>query len=122
MKIIFIAGPYNGDGTFESIEKNIREAEKFQIALANNQVGFFCAHNHTAHFNSGKGAIAPEEFYYKLDFHFLQTVASAVLAVPGWEKSLGAISEVEWAKNNGLPIFFPQDSSDISEVIKWAKN
>ena len=35
MKIVFIAGPYTGDGTFEAIERNIREAEKYQIALAN---------------------------------------------------------------------------------------
>ena len=28
-----------GDGTFESIERNIREAEKYQIALANREVG-----------------------------------------------------------------------------------
>ena len=56
MEIVFIAGPYTGDGTFESIERNIRAAEKFQIALANREVGFFCAHNHTEHFSSGKGA------------------------------------------------------------------
>ena len=31
MKIVFIAGPYSGDGTFEAIERNIREAEKYQI-------------------------------------------------------------------------------------------
>jgi len=41
MKIVFIAGPYTGDGTFESIERNIREAEKYQIALANKEIGFF---------------------------------------------------------------------------------
>lgn len=122
MKIIFIAGPYNGDGTFESIERNIREAEKFQIALANNQVGFFCAHNHTAHFNSGKGATAPEEFYYNMDFQFLQRIADAVLAVPGWEKSYGARCEVEWAQKNNIPIFFPKSPSDINEIVQWAKS
>lgn len=121
MKIVFIAGPYTGDGSCESIERNIREAEKYQIALANQQIGFFCSHNHTEHFSSKKGAIAPESFYYHLDFQFLQRIANAVLAVPGWEKSQGARSEIEWARANNLPIFFPKNSDDIEKVIRWAK-
>ena len=32
MKIVFIAGPYTGDGTFEAIERNIREKEAKQRA------------------------------------------------------------------------------------------
>ena len=87
MKIVFIAGPYTGDGTFEAIERNIREAEKYQIALANREVGFFCPHNHTAHFSGKKGATPPEKFYYDLDFQFLMRAADAVLAMPNWGKS-----------------------------------
>jgi len=51
MKIIFIAGPYFGDGNSNKIEENIRIAEKYQIALTNNKIGFFCPHNHTEHFS-----------------------------------------------------------------------
>lgn len=122
MKIVFIAGPYTGDGSIEAIERNIREAEKYQIALANNEVGFFCAHNHTEHFSSKKAVKAPEKFYYDLDFHFLTHIADAVLAIPNWEKSYGAKKEVEWAKENGMKIFYPKDSTDISEIINWAVN
>ena len=64
MKIVFVAGPYTGDGKVETIERNIREAEKYQIALAEKQIGFFCAHNHTEHFSTKKGVCAPEDFYY----------------------------------------------------------
>ncbi len=119
MKIVFIAGPYTGDGTAASIEKNIREAEKYQIVLANQQIGFFCAHNHTAHFSSTKGATAPEDFYYELDLYFLKKAADAVLAVPGWENSKGAREEVGWAKANGLTVFCPRTPADIGEVIEW---
>ena len=119
MKIIFIAGPYTGDGSYESIEKNIREAEKYQIALANNQIGFFCPHNHTEHFSSKKGAQAPEQFYYDLDFHYLTYVADAVLALPNWEKSWGAKKEIEWAKKKGMKIFYPKDLSDIKDIVEW---
>jgi hypothetical protein len=119
LKIIFIAGPYTGDGSYESIEKNIREAEKYQLALADKQIGFFCAHNHTEHFSSKKGAKAPEQFYYDLDFHFLTHIADAVLAMPSWEKSSGAKREIEWAKKKGMKIFYPKNPKDMNDIIKW---
>ena len=118
-KIIFISGPYTGDGKVTSIEKNIRRAEKYQIALANKEIFHFCPHNHTEHFSSKKGATAPEEFYFKMDFHFLKNVADAVLAVPGWEKSWGARQEIEWAKAEGLPIFYPKNPRDIEDLVRW---
>ncbi len=118
MRIVFIAGPYIGDGSAEAVEKNIRAAERFQVALANARVGFFCSHNHTEHFQ--QKAKAPEAFYHELDFRFLTQLADAVLAVPGWEKSAGASREVEWAKANGLPVFFPQSPEDMAEIVAWA--
>jgi len=121
MKIVFIAGPYFGDGTVETIEKNIREAEKYQIALASAQVGFFCPHNHTEHFSSGKGATAPEQFYYDLDFEFLKRIADALLAMPTWETSKGAVKEIAWAKEQGMKIFYPKNPTDIADIIEWAK-
>ena len=87
MKIIFIAGAYTGDGSRESIEQNIRIAEKYAIALANRHIGFFLTHIHTEHFSSGKGATAPEAFYYALDFEYLKRISDAVLFIPGWENS-----------------------------------
>ena len=121
MKIVFIAGPYIGDGSYESIEQNIREAEKYQIALANKQIGFFCAHKHTEHFGGTKGVTAPEQFYYDLDFQFLIRAADAILAMPNWEKSLGAKREVEWAQKNRRKVFFPKSPDDIENIILWAK-
>src|SRR4030043_428973 len=120
MKIIFIAGPYFSGGDKEKIEKNIRTAEKYQIALANAQVPFFCAHNHTEHFE--EKASAPEEFYKKMDMEILKRVCDAALAIPGWEASSGAREEVTWAKSNSLPVFFPKSPKDLDEVIVWAKS
>lgn len=117
MKIIYIAGPYYGNGEKETIENNIREAEKYQIALANNRIGFFCSHNHTEHFQ--EKATAPEEFYHELDFHFLRNIADAVLALPGWEKSEGAKREITWAKENNVPIFYLASPKDLTNVILW---
>ena len=118
-KIVFIAGPYFGDGTKEVIEKNIRAAEKYQVALANRKIGFFCPHNHTEHFEHK--ANTGEQFYYDLDFAFLTRMADAVLAIPGWESSNGAKKEVAWAKEHNLPVFYPASPDELGEVEQWAK-
>ncbi len=121
MKIVFIAGAYTGDGTQESINGNIQEARKYAIALSNAEVGFFCAHTHTAHFSCEGGSQAPESFYYELDLQFLKRAADAVLALPGWEKSWGAKREVDWALANSLTVFFPKSPDDLGDVIRWTK-
>ena len=120
MKIVFIAGPYFGNGDKSKIQDNIRHAEKYQIALANLGIGFFCPHNHTEHFEIK--AKQTEDFYRELDSIFLKKVADAVMAIPGWETSTGSKAEIEFAKKNGLPIFYPKSPDDITEIVKWAKN
>ena len=119
MKIVFIAGPYFSDGNPEKIKENIRNAEKYQIALANKRIGFFCSHNHTKNFE--RKAKAPEEFYKELDLKILKRAADALIAIPGWENSDGARKEVVWAKENSLKIFYPKSVEDLDEVINWAK-
>ncbi len=119
MKIVFIAGAYFGDGKKETIERNIREAEKYQIALANRKIGFFCPHNHTEHFEHK--AQTEEQFYYDLDFEFLKRMADAVLALPGWENSNGAKKEIAWAKEHNMTIFYPKSPEDMAEVERWSK-
>lgn len=119
MKVVFIAGPYYGGGDLRNIDKNIREAESFAIALANRGVGFFGPHLHTARFELR--TTAPEEYYKALDMQMLQRACDAILAVPGWEKSGGARLEIEWAKANHKKIFYPQSISDLDEIVAWAK-
>lgn len=123
MEIVFIAGPYFRDGTYKAIEENIREAEKYQIALANLEIGHFCAHNHTEHFE--EKALAPESFYRKQDFRFLK-MADAVLAIPEWETSKGATEEITFAQKTGKPVFFPKSPENLEDlknwVYEWRKN
>jgi hypothetical protein len=116
LKIVFIAGPYIGDGRVETIERNIREAESYAVALANRGVGFFCPHLHTHHF--GTKALAEESFYHALDFHFL-TTADAILLTPRWRTSSGARRERAWAFAKGLPMFYPQTPDDMQAITDW---
>jgi hypothetical protein len=121
MKIVYIAGQLTTgwDGKDRSyIEKNIKAAEQFQVALANAGIGAFCAHTHTS-FHREKGGTAPESYYYELGLEFLKRSCDAVLAMPGWEKSRGAKWEVELATKEKRPIFYPASPADIQEIIKW---
>jgi hypothetical protein len=82
-------------------------------------LGFFCPHNHTEHFETK--ASAEENFYRELDMVFLRKIADAILAVPGWEKSSGSRAEIEFAKQKGLPVFFPKSPDDLGEITSWAR-
>jgi hypothetical protein len=119
MKIVFIAGPYFGEGDKSKIQGNIRHAEQYQIALANLGIGFFCPYNHTEHFEVK--ATADENFYRELDMVYLQKVADAIVAIPGWENSAGARAEIEFAKQKGIPVFYPSSPDDLDLIIGWAK-
>ncbi len=121
MKIIFIAGPYFGNGTYEEIEKNIQEAEKFAIALANRGIGFFCFATHTRHFE--QKANAPEKFYKMLDAEILIR-CDAVLALPNWQESPGARAEIEIAQFYLIPIFYQQSINDaeMNAIKEWTKS
>jgi hypothetical protein len=123
MKIVFISGPLTTgwDGKDRNfILNNVQKAEAYQIALANEGIGSFCAHTHTS-FHHEKGSVAPDQYYYELDMEFLKRSADALLAMPEWESSNGAKTEVEWARDNNLPIFYPTSHTDIKEVVEWAK-
>lgn len=116
LNVVMIAGPYFGDGSTETIETNIREAEQYAIALANCGIGFFCPHLHTSHF--GLKALADEPFYHRLDFRHL-THCDAVLFTPRWMSSSGAKREHAWAQWHGMPMFYPDSPNDLEEIMAW---
>lgn len=101
-KMGFVAGPYIGDGTYNTVENNIREAEIVAIELANRGIFFFCPHTHTRHFQLK--AKAPESFYKELNFWHLLS-CHFLVATPRWHESSGARNEVEECVRNHKPIF-----------------
>lgn len=123
MKIVFIAGPYYGDGKYETIEQNVQDAEKVAIALANRQVPFFCAHLHTRHFE--QKAAAPENFYHSLDRAILIRAADGILALPRWKESGGAQREIALADESEIPVFYLANLEDevvLNMVERWTKS
>ena len=121
---VFIAGPYMAKGGghdaahWYEIDKHINEARLWATKLANEGIAFFCPHMNSAHMEV-LAPQAPPEFWYALDNQILQH-ASALLLIPGWGYSKGAIAESELAQNLGIPVY---DRSTFGELVRhWAIN
>jgi len=113
--LVFIAGPYNGDGSELAIERNIRQARQVAIKLADFEIPFFCPHTHTAHF--GRDAKAGEVFYRALCLRILEDSADALLLLPRWQTSAGTLGERERALDLGIPIY-----EDVDRLIDEITN
>lgn len=103
---VYIAGPYrasNGGHDYQSyydIDQHINEARMWATRLANVNIPFFCPHMNSAHME----VIAPDalpEYWYNLDMLILEH-ASALLLIPGWRESKGAIAEKDRAAELGI--------------------
>ena len=107
-RFVYIAGQYRGphahDHTaYEQIDANISQARAYAIKLARKGIPFFCPHLNTAHFE----VIAPDvpaDFYLGMDLAIL-THAWAIFLLPGWRESSGALTEVAYCKETGIPTY-----------------
>lgn len=111
MKIVYVAGPYIGDGHFLTIEQNIREAEAFAIRLATHGIGFFCPHLNSTHFEL-KTACG-QQFWYDMDLRILQH-CDAIAFSPRWRESSGCRMEREYAIDHHIPVL------SWSDLEEWA--
>ncbi|MEX1027132.1 MAG: DUF1937 family protein [Candidatus Paceibacterota bacterium] len=120
MKTVFIAGPLSSPDGDAGIERNKKEAQKYQVTLAEEGIYSFCPHVHTI-WRGKEGAGISDEFFHDWHMKFLQC-CDALAALPGWKESKGTQLDIEEAKAAGLPVFYLDSESDLSEVIEWAKN
>jgi len=119
MKFVYIAGPYMGTAkthdhhSYSEIDRNIAQARDALATLARAGVGAFCPHTHSAHFEVITPEVPPA-YWYELDIHFLEA-CDAILMLPRWNESKGAILEKGIAEELGLPVLY-----DLEEAIQWA--
>lgn len=114
MKSIYIAGPFRGKDAY-AVYRNVQAAEHamyelIQLALMQRTpVALLCPHSMTFHFdrtfNDAYWLEATLEHLHRCD---------AILMLPGWEKSQGAVGEQAAAVKDGKPVFY-----SIPEVLTW---
>lgn len=116
MRTLAIVGPYGDAEGYEKISQNILNARRAAVWLAQHDIGFFCPHTHTAHFETVPDV--PVEFYMELDEFFLRK-CDGVLLLPGYSHSKGSIREVRLALSLGK-VAFHFDEEFEHMILHWA--
>lgn len=109
IRTVFIAGPYIGED-YNEIDEHIRAAEKVAIQIWNDGMAAFCPHLNTAHFEVK--AKVPEDNYKEFDLRILGS-CDALLTMPDWKASKGAMADVEQARRLGIPVYH-----DLEELCR----
>ena len=116
MKLIYICGPIRNDDADiqrQNIGKGIVAAQAIWKAGG----AAFCPHMN-AYFESPDEDNPPDQQTRAIegDLELIRR-SDAVLALPGWMRSVGASAEVCFARGRGIPIL---DSLD--EAVRWVKS
>lgn len=102
MKYVYIAGAYTGK-TKEERDLNIAHAEAVGREIARKGKFPVIPHKNTRQFDDSAPDI-DKEFWLKGDIG-LMLKCDAVIFIEGWEHSLGAVAEMEEAKNANMLIY-----------------
>ena len=108
MPIIYVAGPFRGENSWE-MEQNIRRAETLALEVWRMGVAAICPHANTRFY---QGA-APDNVWLEGDLEMVRR-CDAVLLVEGWEKSTGTLGEIKEADAAGIPVF-----KTLAELFQW---
>ena len=114
-KVVYIAGPYTAD-TPEGIDANIRKAERIAWVLWRDGIAVITPHLNTVHFEEtyadrDKAA----RVFYGGDLSILKR-CDAVLMLPNWGKSTGAMMEHEAALAWDIPVFY-----SVATLHDWVR-
>lgn len=111
--ILYISGPYS-PGSGRTVADNIAVARAHAVIAAKRGWMPFTPHLNTAHFEQDCPEI-PNEDWISGDIEFLRCLSpanAAMLLLPGWRDSTGAVAECGWAVHLGLEIFDPPQTPE----------
>jgi hypothetical protein len=120
MKVVYVAGKFrstNPDGTSNAwgVCQNVRAAEEVGLAVWKLGHAALVPHLNTAHFQDADGL--PDKLWLDGDLEILRR-CDAVVLVPGWERSKGALAEITAANQLGIPVFDGADDFALNiEVL-----
>lgn len=104
--IIYISGPFSHEDTLHGIDQNILTASKYALECWKKGYFVICPHKNTSGFQH---CDLPYETWIEGDLAFIDRMeplkGDALLMLPGWEKSNGAVKERKFALTKGLKIY-----------------
>lgn len=118
--VIYIAGAYRGP-TESAVFDNIMRARDHAIHVW--QLGAIALCPHLNSMLMGGISGVPDQDFLDGDIELLDR-CDALYAIRGWEQSSGAKKEVEFAKANGMPVFFSESTyflQDMTDFIRYFK-
>jgi len=122
--LVFVCGPYRasdaareqwpGETDFEIVSRHIRRARKMKAAIMRRGHSTYCPHIESALMDYTDPAI-PDGAHLNNCRRVLQH-CTALMLLPGWEESNGALNERILAGRAGIPIY-----DDILQLpVRWA--
>jgi hypothetical protein len=108
MKVVYVAGPFRGPSHW-SIHQNIYRAETLALAVWAMGAAAICPHLNTAHFQNE----LPDHVWLDGDIELLRR-CDAIIMTDDWRKSVGAVTEHEFAIANNIPVFY-----DVAALSAW---
>ena len=111
--ILYISGPYSA-GYGRTVADNIAVARRYAVAAANAGWMPFTPHLNTAGFEVDCPEISHEEWIAGdlAILKHLDPATDAMLMLPGWEESRGAVREYHRAVARGIEVIYPVTSPD----------
>lgn len=107
--LVYVAAPYRANTEYQ-LERNIRVAEIAALEIWKRGAAVMCPHKNTAHFGGALGL--GDETWLKGDLAMIKRCDA--LFVTG-DISEGVRQEIEFAKNNDIPVF--DSYGDVDDFI-----
>ena len=100
MLVVYVAGPFRAKNSWD-MEQNIRRAEELALEVWRAGFACICPHVNTRFF---QGA-APDSVWLEGDLAILKK-CDVILMTPDWKRSSGATEEREYARQQGMPVYY----------------
>lgn len=112
--IVYTAGPYSASAGVGSVNDNIARARAAAVQLWNAGYTVICPHMNTEHLELFTN-LKNSEFVDR-DLEIVER-CDAVVMLPFWEQSRGAVRELEHAKSKGLQVWFWPEVPGVQKSV-----
>ena len=117
--LIYTAGPYSQTAGVGTVEENIQRAKDIAVILWDKGYTVLCPHLNTAGFET-LTSLSNKDFVDR-DLEMVER-CDGIVMLPYWESSLGAVRELECARNAGLQVWFWPDVPDYLEEAQKSRS